>query len=503
MPASAASVELHSITKRFPGVVANDHVSLALRGGEIHALLGENGAGKSTLMKMLYGMLQPDGGEMRVRGEVAHISSPSAAIRYGIGMVHQHFMLVPSLTVAENVALGLNTPMQALKLAPVQRRIQELSAQYGLKVDPSAYIWQLSVGEQQRVEIIKALYRDVQILILDEPTAVLTPHEVSDLFKVLTRMKANGCGIVFISHKLYEVLEISDRITVLRDGRVVGETTPAAATRESLVQMMVGRAISLQVERPPLTIGAPRLRVTGLSAWSDRQTVALNNISLEVCAGEILGLAGVSGNGQRELAEAIAGLRPVTAGRIVIDDRDVTPATVRERVQAGLSYIPEERMKDGAIRTFSVMENAILQEHDSPHLAANGIMNFTAIRTYTQAFIESFNVKTPGQQTQIRNLSGGNIQKLILARELSRSPKVLIAAQPTRGVDIGATMYIHGRLHEQRKQGTATLLISEDLDEILALADRIAVIYEGQIRGILKRADATIDQLGMLMAGAT
>lgn len=490
-------VELNAITKRFPGVTANDSVTLDIRRGEIHTLLGENGAGKSTLMKMLYGMLQPDSGTIKIEGKAVHINTPSDAIALGVGMVHQHFMLVPSLTVAENLALG----ERRLNLSTISKRIIELSTQYGLKVDPAAYVWQLSVGEQQRVEIIKALYREARVLILDEPTAVLTPKEVSDLFKVLNRMKENGRGIVFISHKLYEVLEISDRITVLRDGRVVGSTTPAEATRESLVSMMVGREVSLQVERPPQEITNVRLKVENLSAQNDRGSRALNNISFEVRAGEILGLAGVSGNGQRELAEVISGLRGATSGRVLIDQNDITALPVSARIAAGLAYVPEERMKDGAIRTFSVQDNAILQTHDKAPASSRGILNFRAIRQSTQGLIDSFNVKTPNQQTQLRNLSGGNIQKLILARELSRSPGVLIAAQPTRGVDIGATMYIHKRLIEQRAQGTATLLISEDLDEVIALSDRIAVIYEGEIRGIVPHGEATPDTLGLLMAG--
>jgi simple sugar transport system ATP-binding protein len=494
----SALIELIDITKRFPGVLANDRVSLTLRRGEIHTLLGENGAGKSTLMKMLYGLLQPESGMIRLKGEPVTIQSPAQAIQLGIGMIHQHFMLVPSLTVTENVALGLGG---GLALGAVRQRLSALSDQYGLKVDPNAYIWQLSVGEQQRVEILKALYRDAQLLILDEPTAVLTPQEVTDLFKVLRRMAENGCGLVFISHKLYEVLAISDRISVLRDGRVVGSTLPTEATRDSLVQMMVGREVSLTVERPSVALGSPRLQVTGLTALSDRRTPALKNISLTVHAGEIVGIAGVSGNGQRELSEVIGGLRPLSAGKIQFDDTDVTHATVRERVDSGLAYVPEERMKDGAIRTFSVQENAILQRHMVPPLANRGILNFKAIRAHTQHLIESFNVKTPTQGTPLRNLSGGNIQKLILARELSRSPKVLVAAQPTRGVDIGATLYIHGRLTEQRNTGTATLLISEDLDEVIALSDRIAVLYEGEIRGILPRGEATPERLGILMAG--
>ena len=500
---SLERVEMRHITKRFPGVLANDRVNLDIRCGEIHALLGENGAGKSTLMKMLYGMLQPDGGQILLNGKIMPIQSPADAIRLGIGMVHQHFMLIPSLTVAENVALGLrsNRP-PLLDMKSIGVGIRELSERYGLRVDPLAYVWQLSVGEQQRVEIIKALYRNANVLILDEPTAVLTPQEVGELFKILRQMARSGHALVFISHKLHEVLSISDRITVLRDGRVVGCLSTTEATRPDLVRLMVGREISLQVERTPVAIGNVRLTLQNLSVLSDRRTPAVRNVSLEVRAGEIVGVAGVSGNGQRELAETIAGLRHSTGGSILIDNLDVTRSSVATRTKAGLAYVPEERMRDGVIRNFTVAENLILQTHGDTPVAYRGILHFRNIKRTTQALIERFNVKTPSHQTVLRNLSGGNIQKLILARELSRDPHVLVAAQPTRGVDIGATMYIHQCLLAQRPNRTATLLISEDLDEIMALSDRIAVMYEGRISAVLPRDEATPDRLGLLMAGA-
>ncbi len=495
-------VEMRGIVKRFPGVLANDHVDLDVRRGEVHALLGENGAGKSTLMKILYGMHPLDEGNIWLDGKSVKINSPADAIRLGIGMIHQHFMLVPSLTVAENVALGLRSSRRPmLDLSVVTLGIRDLGERYGLKVDPKAYVWQLSVGEQQRVEIIKALYRNASVLILDEPTAVLTPQEVVELFKVLRQMTVQGHALIFISHKLYEVLSISDRITVLRDGRVVGSTDPKTATRESLVRMMVGREMTLKVERPDVTVGEPVLTLRNVTALSDRKTPALRTVSLEVRAGEIVGVAGVSGNGQRELAEVIAGLRRLTGGSILVGKQDISNTSVAERIQAHLSYIPEERMRDGAIRDFSVAENAILQTHCVPPMSRSGVLNFGAIRQRTQDLISSYNVKTPNQRVALRTLSGGNIQKLILAREITREPRVLIAAQPTRGVDIGATMYIHRCLIEQRAKGTATLLISEDLDEILALSDRIAVIYEGEILDIVPRAIATPESLGLLMAG--
>jgi general nucleoside transport system ATP-binding protein len=500
--ATTGHVEMRNITKRFPGVLANDNVTFGVRRGEVHALLGENGAGKSTLMKILYGMQQPDEGEIWLNGAPIRISSPAAAIKAGIGMIHQHFMLVPSLTVAENVALGLrSTNAPFVNLNTIVKKSRDLADKYGLKIDPNAYVWQLSVGEQQRVEILKALYRDAHVLILDEPTAVLTPQEVTELFKTLRHMTDIGHALVFISHKLHEVLSISERVTVLRDGRVVGSQVTASATRSSLVQMMVGREIALSVDHQPLPLGEVRLSLKGLTALSDRQTPALRNVTLDVRAGEIVGLAGVSGNGQRELAEVIAGLRRATGGSVSIDSVDITHQPVNARIQAGLSYIPEERMRDGAIKEFSVAENAILQTHNAAPVSRFGIFNFSAVRQQTQSLIDSFNVKTPNQRVAIRNLSGGNIQKLILARELARHPRVLVAAQPTRGVDIGATLYIHRVLLDQREQGTATLLISEDLDEIRALSDRVAVIYEGEILGIVDREAATPEVLGLLMAG--
>jgi ABC-type uncharacterized transport system ATPase subunit len=510
---SGIDLEMRGIVKRFPGVLANDHVDFDVKRGEVHTLLGENGAGKSTLMKILYGLHQPDAGEILIDGEPVTIHSPSDAIAHGIGMIHQHFMLVETITVAENVALGLpSTRGPLMDLDVVSAEIERLSRTYGIKVDPAAYVWQLSVGEQQRVEILKALYRNVALLALDEPTAVLTPQEVDDLFVTLRAMASEGHPLIFISHKLHEVLDISDRITVLRNGRKIGTVPAAGATKSSLATMMVGREIA-EHERKPAEIGFARLQVRGLRALNDRGLEALAGIDLEVKAGEILALAGVSGNGQRELAQVIAGLRPATAGRVLLDGVDVTGWRVRERRDVGLAYIPEARMRDGAIQQFSVAENLMLHDYDQSPYARAGFLDFPTIEKHCSELIHDFNVKTPSQKTSLKSLSGGNIQKLILARELAGDPKVLIAAQPTRGVDIGATEYIHQRLldqrfiHEkllsQRKAGTATLLISEDLDEILLLADRIAVIYEGRIMGIVPRDDATTEQLGLMMAGVT
>ena len=497
-------MEMVGIVKRFPGVLANDHVDFDVHAGEVHALLGENGAGKSTLMRILYGLYHQDEGQIRLNGQAVKIDSPLDAIERGIGMIHQHFMLVPSLTVAENVALGLPSSRGFMTdLDRVSKRILELAEVYGLEVDPYAYTWQLAVGQQQRVEILKALYRGAELLILDEPTAVLTPQEVDELFVTLKQMARDGHSLIFISHKLHEVLDICDRVTVLRDGRVVGTRLIEETTKESLARMMVGRDVSLKQERTPVALGEVRLVLRDIWAQSDREIPALRGVNLDVHAGEILGLAGVSGNGQRELAQVITGLRPANRGSVELDGQNILGQSPAQITKKGISYIPEERMRDGMIKEFSVSENLILREHNQPPYSHAGFLNFRVIARLSSELIHSFNVKTPSQETPVKNLSGGNIQKLLLARELSRKPHVLIAAQPTRGLDIGATEYVHRRLLEQREEGTATLLISEDLDEILALSDRIAVIYEGVIIGIVEQDQATPEKLGLLMAGVT
>jgi simple sugar transport system ATP-binding protein len=479
---SPLHVVMRDIVKCFPGVRANSKVCFDVEAGEVHALLGENGAGKSTLMRQLYGLYQPDEGDIIIDGKPLQLRSPADAIRAGIGMIHQHFMLVPTLTVAQNVAL------------------RELSEEYGLKVDPRAYVWQLSVGEQQRVEIMKALYRGARLIILDEPTAVLTPQEVDDLFATLRRMVREGHSLVFISHKLQEVMAISDRVTVLRDGKVIGTRLTRDVTRSELVRMMVGRELGELAPRP-LEPGPARLTVQGLRAMGDRGTEALRRVDLEVHAGEIVGLAGVSGNGQRELAECLAGMRRASGGRVLIGPREITFASLNQRIEAGMAYIPEERMRDGAIREFSVQENIFLHDHISPRFRRGIFLSFPRMEAHAARLVREFAVKTPGLDTPLKNLSGGNIQKLIMARELSRHPEILIAAQPTRGVDVSATGYIHERLLQQREAGTGILLISEDLDEICALSDRIAVMYEGRIIGVVRRGQATREQLGLMMAG--
>ncbi len=496
-------MRMEGIVKRFPGVLAVDQVDFDVKAGEVHALLGENGAGKSTLMKILYGLYSADGGRIYINGVPTSIRSPSLAIQGGIGMIHQHFMLVPSLTVAENVALGMrSTRGPMLDLDVVSGRIRELSEVYGLQVNPDTPIWQLAVGEQQRVEILRALYRGADLLILDEPTAVLTPQEVDDLFEILRQMTSDGHSLIFISHKLHEVLAISDRVTVLRDGRRVDTISADTATKTSLANMMVGREVVLRYEHTELPKGDARLRLEGVSALSNRGDLGLNQVVLEVHASEIVGVAGVSGNGQHELAQVIAGLRSVTAGKIWVDDLEVTDKAPDDMNELGLSHIPEERMEDGVIKDFTVAENLVLQDHGrKPYVMGKIFMNFGTIFRHCKELIKEYEIKTPSHDTPIKSLSGGNIQKLVLARELSRNPRVLIAAQPTRGVDIGATEYIHRRLLAERERGTAILLISEDLDEILALSDRIVVMYEGTIVGEVAREEADINQIGLMMAG--
>ena len=496
------SLEMRGITKRFPGVLASDRVDFDVKSGEVHALLGENGAGKSTLMKILYGLYHPDQGEVLLNGSRVNIASPTDSINLGIGMIHQHFMLVQTLTVAENVALGLASSRGALTdLDRVSKRILELADIYGLKIDPSAYIWQLSVGQQQRVEIIKALYRGAALLILDEPTAVLTPQEVDELFVIMRQMVKDGHALIFISHKLHEVVEISNRVTVLRDGRKIGTRPTSEITKQDLANWMVGREVGFAPDRGNVEIGEARLKLEQLACGSDRGTPGLRGVSLEVRSGEILGIAGVSGNGQCELAESITGLRKTTGGKVFLEGEDITgfpPAEITSRM---LSYIPEERMRDGMIKNFTIAENMILREHHKPPYSRSGFLKLRNISDHADRLIAKFHVKTPSRDTMAKNLSGGNIQKVVLARELSRDPRVILAAQPTRGLDIGATEYVREQLLVERRKGAAIMLISEDLDEILALSDRIAVIYEGQIMDIVPREDATPEKLGLLMAG--
>lgn len=495
-------VEMRSITKRFPGVLANDQVDFEATSGEVHALLGENGAGKSTLMNILYGLYQADGGQIYLNDQQVNIHNPTDAIRNGIGMIHQHFMLVETLTVAENVALGLKSAREPLTdLDRVSERVLELADIYGLDMDPDAYIWQLSVGQRQRVEIMKALYRGAALLILDEPTAVLTPQEVDELFSIIRDMAEDGHALIFISHKLHEVIDISDRVTVLREGRKIGTWQTENATKSDLARWMVGREVVFRPDIEEIEPGEVRLKVEGVHCRSDRGTPGLRGVDLDVRSGEILGLAGVSGNGQLELAEVITGLREVTGGNIYLDGEDITSLPPIERTDRRLAYIPEERMRDGMIKDFSVAENLILREHHKQPYAHSGFLNLNAIKKHSDELIRDYQIKTPSRETLAKSLSGGNIQKVVVARELSREPRVIVASQPTRGLDVGAMEYVREELIAQRKEGAAILLISEDLDEILALSDRIAVIYEGKIMGIVPGDEATAEELGLMMAG--
>ncbi len=496
-------LEARNITKRFPGVLANDRVNLALHTGEILALLGENGAGKSTLMNILYGLYHQDEGEIYVKGQPLKSTSPRHAIAHGIGMVHQHFQLIPVMTVAENIMLGEEVTQfgEVLDQREAERRVRELSQRYGLEVDPHAIVEELPVGMQQRVEIVKALYRNADILILDEPTAVLTPQESEELFRVMRDLAARGVSIIFISHKLKEVLAVAHRIVVMRAGRVVGETTPAAATEAMLASMMVGRDVILQVPKGAAHPGEPVLRVTGLTALDDRKHLAVKNVSFEVRAGEILGIAGVQGNGQTELVEVLTGLRTPAGGRIVIGDTELNHGTPRAYTLAGTAHIPEDRHRYGMVLQYTVADNMVLNSYFQPPYANGLQLNFPAVAEHAEKLVRAFDVRTPSIYTRGGALSGGNQQKVIVAREVSRPIRLLIAAQPTRGLDVGSIEYIHRQIVARRDAGCAVLLVSAELDEIMALSDRVAVMYKGQILAALDAATTTREQLGLLMAG--
>lgn len=501
-PGGEILVEMRRITKRFPGVTANHLVDFELRQGEIHTLLGENGAGKSTLMNILYGMYQPDAGEILIKGRRVEFGSPADAIAQRIGMIHQHFMLIPPLTVAENVALGMrdHRPWK-LDLKRVEREVEELSEKYGLAVDPRAKVWQLSVGVQQRVEILKALYRGAEVLIMDEPTAVLTPQEAEELFEVLRQLAEGGNGIVFISHKLWEVMRISHRVTILRDGTKINTVNTRDTTKEKLAEMMVGREVILQYEHPTVQVGEAVLRLRNVSALGDKGLPALQRVSFEVRAGEVLGIAGVDGNGQKELAEVIHGLRPATEGKILLDGKDVTNRPPREVLDSGVAHIPEDRRKTGLVLDFSIAENVVLENFEARPFTSRGFYQPQKVKTFARDLAREFDVRAPGVDTPARSLSGGNQQKVVLAREISRDPQLLIAAQPSRGLDVGATEFIQRRLIDERTRGKAVLLISTDLDEVLAVSDRVLVIYEGRIMGEFLPGQATFEEIGLMMAG--
>jgi len=491
------------ITKRFPGVLANDRVDFNVNEGEIHALVGENGAGKTTLMNILYGLYQADEGSIFFRGEKVEITNPREAIKLGIGMVHQHFMLVRRFSVAENVALGLKSSRGVLlETELVSQRLCELSTQYGLHVDPATPIWQLPVGIQQRVEILKALYRGAELLVLDEPTAVLTPQETEGLFAVLRSLTENGNSVIFISHKLAEVIEISDRVTVLRSGKAVGTVDRSEADPALLARMMVGRDVAFSVDKTPCAASDTVLRVRGLSYRDERGHTAVKDVSFDLQCGEILGIAGVVGNGQVELADALAGLRPKTAGRVHLDGRDITDVAPAAVSREGLAYVPADRRESGSIGAFTLSENAILKSHNSPRFTRSGLaFRSRIIDSYTRDLVTEYDIRTPGIGVEARTLSGGNLQKLIVAREVSCCTKVLIAVHPTRGLDLATIEFVHGQLLELRERGLAILLVSTELDELLSLSDRIAVMYEGEFLEILPGDRASRERVGMLMAG--
>jgi ABC-type uncharacterized transport system ATPase subunit len=500
--AEAPLLELRAITKQFPGVLANDDVNFDLRRGEVHALLGENGAGKSTLMNILYGLYTPDRGEILLDGKHIDLGSTKAAIEHGIGMVHQHFMLIPVMTVAENIVLATEPRHLGVLLDydSARKRVRELSERYGLAVDPDARIDRISVGQQQRVEILKALYRGAEILILDEPTAVLTPQEAQELFEIIRSLKSQGKSIIFISHKLNEVLDIADRITTLRRGVVVDTIPAAGATEEGLARMMVGREVLLRVDKHASTPGAPLLHVEGLNVIDDRGLEAVRDVSFEVRGGEIVGLAGVDANGQSELIDAIAGLRSPASGRIVVDGRDLTHANAKEALEAGVGHIPEDRHRRGLVLPFSLTENIALHGYRTSPNSRNGFLNLGEMLSRARRLLQEFDVRGGQPSTPAGALSGGNQQKVVLAREIDGNPKVLIAAQPTRGLDVGAIEFVHRRLVEQRDAGRAVLLVSLELEEILSLSDRILVIYEGRIVGEFPPT-ATEEELGFAMTG--
>lgn len=497
-------LEVKGITKQFPGVLACDDVNFDLHKGEIHALLGENGAGKSTLMNLIYGLHRPDKGEIIVNGKTIDIHSPNDSIAAGIGMVHQHFMLIPVFTVAENVMLGDETVKNgALDRATVAARINEISKQYGLDVDPNALVGPLPVGIQQRVEIVKTLYRKAEIVILDEPTAVLTPQEAEDLFRIMRDLTARGVSIIFITHKLKEVLAVADRITVMRAGRVINTVTPSETDSAQLANMMVGRQVILTVDKKDHEAGDEVLKVEGLTVRDQRDLETVHNVSFAVRAGEVLGIAGVQGNGQTELSEALTGLRFPTGGKVTISGRELTGNPPRQITEAGLAHIPEDRQKHGLVLGYTIADNMALCDYYYKPFSRNGVIQPKALDENARKLISAFDVRTPSPFVNAGKLSGGNQQKVIVARELSRgNVKLIIANQPTRGLDVGSIEYIHGEIIKMRDRGVAVLLISAELDEIMALSDRIAVMYRGQIVATVETKQATREQLGLWMAGA-
>ncbi|CAM3117720.1 ABC transporter ATP-binding protein [Sporolactobacillus spathodeae] len=496
------AIEMRHIRKEFPGIVANDDITLQVEEGEIHALFGENGAGKSTLMNILFGLYQPDQGEIYVHGKKAEIHNPNDANQLGIGMVHQHFMLVENFTVAENIVLGKEPKrFGRLDMKEAVRIVRELSERYGLKVDPLKKVEDITVGMQQRVEILKTLYRGSDILILDEPTAVLTPLEIQELIEIMKKLVQEGKSIILITHKLKEIFESCSSCTVIRRGKMIDRVKIDETSPEELANMMVGRKVNTQINNAPYEPKEAVLEIKDLVVQDARKVHTVNGLNLTVHGGEILGIAGVDGNGQQELVQAIAGLAKVTQGSIALDGKDITNRHTRKIIEAGLGYIPEDRQKHGLVMNFTVGENTVLQTYYQRPFSNLGVLNHSVISKKAKQLIQEFDVRTPSEKVLARSLSGGNQQKVIVAREVDRSPKLLIAAQPTRGLDIGAIEFIHGKLIEEKKKGRAVLLVSFELDEILHLSDRIAVIYEGKIIDIVNPKETDERELGLLMAG--
>lgn len=498
-------LELRNVTKRFPGVIANDSVDLTVQSGEILGLLGENGAGKTTLMNILYGLYSADEGEIVMDDQEMSFNGPGDAIDAGIGMVHQHFMLVPVFTVAENVVLGVEPtigPVGTIDLREARREVEEISNKYGLDVNPDATVEDLAVGIQQRIEIIKVLFRDAEIIVFDEPTAVLTPQEVVEFFKIVNGLKESGKGIIFITHKLGEVLEISDRIAVLRRGRIVGEVDPKTASKEELAELMVGRPVDLVVDKSPAKPGEVVLAVTDLVVLDERQHTAVDHVSFEVRSGEIVGVAGVQGNGQTELVEALTGLEPPLAGHVELNGVDITLASPRALHKSSVAHIPEDRQRSGLVLDFDVAENIVLDSYYARPYSRGLRMDWDYAHEHADELIEQYDIRTPSSRVKASNLSGGNQQKLIVAREFARDTKLIIASQPTRGIDVGSIEYIHTRIVEERDDGAAVLIVSSELDEILALADRILVMYRGKVVAEVPGDEATASQLGLYMAGS-
>ncbi|HUS43941.1 MAG TPA: ABC transporter ATP-binding protein [Ilumatobacteraceae bacterium] len=497
-------LELRGITKRFPGVVANDSVDLTVEEGQVVALLGENGAGKSTLMNILYGLYSADEGEILIDGEPLTLGSPSESIAAGIGMVHQHFMLVPVFTVAENVILGIEPTNRigALKQRDAEESVRELSAQFGFDIDPHAIVENLPIGVQQRVEIIKVLLRNARFLVLDEPTAVLTPQEVDDLFVIIEQLRAAGKGIVFISHKLKEALHIADRIVVMRQGKTVAEVDPSATTEQDLATLMVGRPVDLVVHKEPAVPKDPVVQVEQLRVFDDRNQLAVDGVSMTIRAGEIVGIAGVQGNGQTELVEAITGLRTPLAGRILLKGEDVTTVSPRQMHKRNLAHVPEDRQRSGLVLGFTVTENVVLDSYYHEPFSRGIVMDWGVAHTEAERLVEQYDVRTPSVDTELKSLSGGNQQKVIVAREFSRDVDFVVASQPTRGVDVGSIEYIHARIVEERDRGAAVLIVSSELDEVMALSDRLLVMFDGHIVAELDPATVTNAEVGLHMLGS-